>query len=45
MRYLVALDAAENPTNCAANGWSGASSPLKKDSLIVKDDQILVHNK
>jgi hypothetical protein len=20
MRYLVALDAAENPTNCAANG-------------------------
>lgn len=29
MQYLVALDAAENPTSCAANGWSGASSPLK----------------
>lgn len=29
MQCFVAAEAAENPTNCAANGRLGASSPLK----------------
>lgn len=29
MQYFVAVEAAENPTNCAANGRLGTSSPLK----------------
>lgn len=36
MLCLVALDAAEKPTNCAANGALGDSSPLKIILIMKK---------